>query len=71
MFSVWRMLFSGIISCPDLFLIDVMFSKQQKLVSVRFNKLKIRLQEIRKMNNVLTDSSFLCFLCKVIEVLCH
>ena len=32
------MLFSGIISCPDLFLIDVMFSNQQKLVSVRFNK---------------------------------
>ena len=33
---------------------------------------KIRLQEIRTMDNVLTDSSsFLCFLCKVIEVVCH
>ena len=67
MFSVWRMLFSGIISCPDLFLIDVMFSKQQKLVSVRFNKDT----SSRNKNNVLTDSSFLCFLCKVIEALCH
>ena len=35
MFTVWRM--NGI-SCPDLFLIDVMFSKQQKVVPVRLNK---------------------------------
>ena len=71
MFSLSRMLFSGIISSPELFLIDDMFSKQQKLVSVRILT-KIHLQEIRTMDNVLTDSSsFVCFLCKVIEVLCH